>query len=108
MSGSQTNMKLAYEVEEIGPYKRVQRTAKKVDTGLVFTEEAVEYDGGWMVYFPAGHSIRVETREEMIRLGFMEPPPVIDMETGEEVTPPGHTLSPKEMVKRATSQRSML
>jgi hypothetical protein len=103
------NMKLKFEVEEIGPYKRTQRVGKRatdgITKGLVFSDEAVEYPGAWVVYFPSGHSIRVESIEEMQRLGYMEPPPVIDMETGEEVMSSGHTLSPKEVVKRATAER---
>lgn len=103
------NMKLKFEVEEIGPYKRTQRVGKRatdgITKGLVFSDETVEYDSAWMVYFPSGHSLRVETKDEMVRLGYMEPPPVIDMETGEEIMPTGHTLSPKEVVKRATAER---
>lgn len=103
------NMKLKFEVEEIGPYKRTQRVGRRatdgITKGLVFTDEVVEYPGAWVIYFPAGHSLRVETKEELIRLGFMDPPPVIDMETGEEIIQNGDTLSPKEVVKRATAAR---
>lgn len=107
------NMKLKFEVEEIGPYKRVQRVGKRatdgITKGLIFSEEVVEYPGAWMVYFPGGHSLRVESKEEMMRLGYMDRPPIVDMETGEEIMPTGDTLSPKEVVQRATaSRRSVL
>ncbi len=36
------------------------------------------------VYFPAGHSIRVE-KDELVRLGFHKKPRLVDMETGETV-----------------------
>lgn len=102
------NMKLKFEVEEVGPYKRVQRVGKRADDGvtkgLIFTDVPVEMPGAWMVYFPGGHSVRVETKEELIRLGFLEAPPVVDMETGEEI-PLSDTLSPKEIVKRSTAAR---
>jgi hypothetical protein len=103
-----TNMKLKFEVEEVGPYTRTRRVGKRatdgITKGLVFSDETVEIPEGWDVYFPSGHSVRIESRQEMIRLGYMDPPPMIDMETGEEI-PTVDTYSPKEIVKRNTQPR---
>lgn len=99
------NVKLKFEVEEVGEHKRMQRTGKRatdgITKGLQFTDEVVVVPKAWDVYFPSGHSVRIESEEEMYRLGYLVPPPLVDMETGEEV-PMVDTLSPKEMVKRAT------
>lgn len=40
--------------------------------------------GGYIVYFPKGHSIRVRDDEELAVLGFDKPAKLIDMETGDE------------------------
>lgn len=97
------NLKLKFEVDEVGEYTRKQRVGKRatdgITKGLVFTDEVITVPCAWIVYFPGGHSIRVESKEEMIRLGYMDPPPVVDMETGEEVMMTD-TLSPKEIVRR--------
>ena len=47
----------------------------------------VEHDAGWMVYFPNGSSIHVWTKEEMERQGFLNPPDLVDMDTGDTVDP---------------------
>lgn len=101
------NLKLKFEVEELGEYTRKQRVGVRasdgITKGLVFADKVVTIPCAWQVYFPGGHSIRVESKEEMIRLGYMDPPPVVDMETGEEVQMVD-TLSPKEIVRRQTQQ----
>lgn len=101
------NFKLKFEVEEVAPYKRMRRVGVRAEapaTGLIFKDEVVEMPGAYMVYFPSGHSVRIESKQEMIRLGYMDAPPIVDMETGEEV-PMTDTLSPKEIVRRATANR---
>ncbi len=98
------NFKLKFEVEEVPAYKRTRRVGKKSADpkgGLIFSDEVVEVGEAWNVYFPSGHSIRIESKQEMIRLGYMDPPPVVDMETGEEV-PGMDNLSPKQIVQRNT------
>jgi hypothetical protein len=52
-----------------------------------FTYEDVDHDAGWMVYFPNGASIRVWTKEEMDRQGFLGEPELVDMNTGDTVEP---------------------
>lgn len=50
-----------------------------------FDYEDIEVDAGWMVYFPSGSSIHVWTQEEMERQGFLTPPGLVDMDTGDSV-----------------------
>jgi len=79
----QQDIKPAYEVH---PYSGVTtRNVCRIDkkTRQVVCEE-VEDTGGYMVYFPKGHSIRVRDDEELAALGFDKPAKLIDMETGDE------------------------
>lgn len=102
------NIRAKFEVEEVGEHKRVARVGKRatdgITKGLVFTEEVIVVPRAWDVYFPGGHSVRIEDEKEMYRLGYMNRPPMIDMETGEEVPDSALPLSPKEIVKRNTKQ----
>jgi hypothetical protein len=115
MSGTQQiggqNLKLKFEVERVENVrvkKRIGRRATDgITKGLIFEEAEYTLPNAFMVYFPSGHSLLVETEQELIRLGFMDPPGIVDMETGEEV-PVVDTYSPKEMVKRATQHRSRM
>ena len=50
-----------------------------------FDYEDIEVDAGWMVYFPNGASIRIWTKEEMERQGFLSAAALVDMETGDIV-----------------------
>lgn len=45
----------------------------------------VQQAAGYLVMMARGHSIRVKSKQDLQRLGFAETPPLIDMETGEEV-----------------------
>jgi len=40
---------------------------------------------GWMVFFPNGSSIHVETEAEMKRMGYDQEPDLVDIETGDTV-----------------------
>ena len=102
--GQSTNLKMAFEVEEVHNIILRKRVAHKEGKGLRFEDTETKLDTAYMVYMPAGHSILVETEAELIRLGFRAAPPVVDMETGEAV-PITDTLSPKEIVKRSTQIR---
>ncbi len=44
----------------------------------------VEAKGGYMIYFPKGHSIRAFDDKHLAALGFDKPAKLIDMETGDE------------------------
>jgi len=65
-----------------------------------------EFKGGYLVYFPQGHSIFVaeDDREQLMRIGVLDDPRLVDMETGEDV-PDDYALSPKEIVARKTHNR---
>lgn len=56
----------------------------------------------YMVYFPGGHSIWVESKNDLVRLGLIESENYeIDLETGLPVAPPRH-VDLKSRVERAT------
>lgn len=65
----------------------------------VFTE-------GVMIYFPQKHSmlVRADDIDQLRRIGVLEDPRMVDMETG-EYAPQGFGLTPKEMVARAEANR---
>lgn len=52
-----------------------------------------KFTNGFMVYFPRGHSIFVETEAELERLGFTKDSPLVDMNSGEIVGSLGIPLS---------------
>jgi len=64
-------------------YSKVKIAEGKYET--VKKEETKVFDHGYMVVFPKGHSVFIETDEELIRLGFSGDPTLIDMETGDVV-----------------------
>lgn len=72
-----------FEVEPIEGDVEVQRMVLSKDG--VLKQETTTEKGGFMVYFPAGHSIRVGSKEELRRLGFHRQPGIIDDETLEEI-----------------------
>ncbi len=49
----------------------------------------VTVKGGYMIYFPKGHSIHAFDDKHLAELGFDKPAKLIDMETGDE-TGEGH------------------
>lgn len=104
----QQELKLKFEVEEVQNVRIAHRIGRKVEgsKSLTFTDVVRVVPAAWMVYFPSGHSLMVESAAEMYRLGFLETPPVVDMLTG-EVVPDMENLSPKEIVKRNTQHRRM-
>lgn len=57
----------AFMVEKLDGERDVT-VVEKTTKGLV--PKTVKKPMGWLVTFPKGHSIHVETEEEMIRLGF--------------------------------------
>lgn len=77
-------MKLRAKYKVTGPHK-VKVTITKAsmdDTGSMVTKEEVVEDNRYMVYFPQGHSIRID-RDELVRLGYNKKPRIVDMETGD-------------------------
>lgn len=65
---------------------KIDKDGNKILAGG-FTYEDVDHDAGWMVYFPNGSSIRIWTREEMERQGFLRDAELVDMDTGDTVKP---------------------
>jgi len=94
------NIQPAFEVEALEGKEKVTRTF--FDDG-VMKQETDEVPRGWNVYFPAGHSIRIRSETEMRRLGFLEAPSLLDMESGEAVQ--SMNMSLKENARRKTRSR---
>jgi len=95
-----TVMVIEEDVRMIGPLKDksiITRTMKPV---------IQEYNEAYMIYFPQGHSIMVaaDDTEQLMRIGVLDDPKMVDMETGEEV-PANYNLTPKEIVQRSERNR---
>ena len=95
----QQNIKPRYEVEKVDEMVTETRLVREDGRNV---EKKVEVPFGFMVYFPAGHSIRVKTEEELKRLGYDGPAELIDEETGDVVGSTAQT-SLKRAVQRRTS-----
>jgi hypothetical protein len=86
-----------------GPFtKKVLRFVKKdIGGGKIINEKVIEekvFTHGYMVAFPKGHTVFVETDAELARLGFDSTPNIIDMDTGDVVSSlgiPGFSLPTK-------------
>ena len=89
------NIKPRFEVHKLeGTGKKRVATPKKDKQGKLlggFDYKDIEVDAGWNVYFPSGASIHIWTQEEMERQGFLRPPGLVNMETGDEVAPMSDT-----------------
>jgi len=85
------DVKPAFVVQrQEGPFEKevIKYGKKKIAEGKYETTKTVEkkvFDHGYMVVFPKGHSVFIETFEELERLGFAGDPSLIDMETGDVV-----------------------
>ena len=96
------DIKPAFEVEILEGNEMVTR--QFFDDGILKkVEESVPK--GWMVYFPAGHSIRVRSETELRRLGFHNAPNLLDMESDDEGVIGTGSLSLKENARRKTRSR---
>ena len=93
-------MHIEEDVRNVGPLGNKQVITRK----LVPKQE--EFTEGWMVYFPQGHSIFIaaDDEDQLRRVGVLEVPRMVDMNSGEEV-PPDVSLSPKEIVEQAQRNR---
>lgn len=90
-----------FQVEQIpGP---VIIGRQKWVKGKGFETERIEAKDGFMVYFPAGHSIFVENEEQLKALNLDDEPKLVDLTTGEEV--PEEYMSPKRIVETKTARR---
>jgi hypothetical protein len=93
-------MHIEEDVRNVGPTGN-----KQVITRKLVPKQEVFHDG-YMVYFPQGHSmfIAADDEEQLQRVGVLEQPRLVDMNSGEEV-PSSLALSPKEIVERAQHNR---
>lgn len=93
-------MHIEEDIREIGPLKNKQVISRK----LVPKRE--EFDEGYFIYFPQGHSIFVaaDDVEQLQRIGVLETPQMVDMNSG-DIVPANYALSPKEIVERKQLNR---
>ncbi len=98
------NIRRAFQVESLkGKVKTTITEVEKLENGSsVFHKREVEAPAGFMVYFPQGHSIRVESQEQLERLGFAGHSGMVDMDTGDFVEDASPT-DLKSVVERATA-----
>jgi hypothetical protein len=89
-------MHIEEDVRKIGPLGNKEVITRK----LVPKREEIKE--GYMVYFPQGHSMFVaaDDTEQLTRIGVLEPPRMVDMNSGEEI-PNQYNLTPKEIVENS-------
>ena len=93
-------MHIEEDVRKVGPLGNKEVITRK----LVPKKE--EFEDGYMIYFPQGHSMFVaaDDEEQLRRIGVLEQPRLVDMNSGEEV-PADIALTPKEIVERSQNNR---
>ena len=93
-------MHIEEDVRKVGPLGN-----KEVITRKLVPKQEVFHDG-YMIYFPQGHSMFVasDDEEQLQRIGVLEQPRLVDMNSGEEV-PADIALTPKEIVERKQNNR---
>jgi hypothetical protein len=93
-------MHIEEEVRDVGPLKNKQIISRKI------VPKREEFSGGYMIYFPQGHSMFVaaDDADQLSRIGVGDRPKIVDMNSGDEV-PDNLNLSPKEIVERAQHNR---
>lgn len=97
----QQTIKPSYEVEYVDEV--VTETHISRENGQN-TEKEVDVPYGFNVYFPAGHSIRVRTEEELRRLGYDRPAELID-EDGEVVGSTAQQTLKRNVQHRASASK---
>ena len=93
-------MHVEEDIRKVGPLQNKEVITRK----LVPKKE--EFDDGYMIYFPQGHSLFVaaDDTEQLARIGVHGQPRLVDMNSGEEV-PDNTVLTPKEIVERKQFNR---
>lgn len=92
-----------FQIEKIDePFVKTVIRSHKNEKGEheKFEREEVEYEGGYMAYFPQGHSIHVRDDKTLAQLGLDGDPTLVDMESGENV--PGGVSNLKNRVAAKT------
>lgn len=81
----QPKIRARYQVRSLGKVKRtINFSRMDKETKSLQQEEKVVEEAMWMVYFPQGHSIRVNEKE-LRRLGYHLKPRMVDMNTGDVI-----------------------
>lgn len=118
MPTSTLDFKPAFQVEKLtGKFQRMVmfieedvRAVGPLGEKHVITRKLVprqqEFEDAYMVYFPQGHSLFIasDDEEQLRRIGVLEQPRLVDMNSGEEV-PANIALTPKEIVERSQLNR---
>ncbi len=93
-------MHIEEEVRDVGPLKNKQIISRKI------VPKREEFHEGYMIYFPQGHSqfVAADDVEQLQRIGVLEQPPMIDMNSGELVPATFH-MTPKEIVENKQRNR---
>ena len=94
------NIKPRYEVEFVDEEVTEKHFVREDGRNV---EKEVQVPYGYNVYFPAGHSIRVRTEDELRRLGYDVPAELID-EDGEVVGTTQQSLK-KHVQRRAGASK---
>ena len=91
-------------VEDVRTVNGANGERKIVTRRLV--KEREKFTEGVMLYFPQGHSmlIAADDHEQLVRLGVMRDPKLVDMESGEEA-PPEFNMTPKAVVEASQQVR---
>jgi hypothetical protein len=96
-----------FEVEDVSDREFTRTIAQWDAKGKKLSYKEKKEKGGYMVYFPQGHSIHVRSKEEMKRLGFDRAPNLVDLESGEEMPVP-QQMSLKNRVAAKTKNKASL
>ena len=96
----QQDIKPAFEIEALEGTEKVTRSY--FDDGVLKNVKE-DVPKGWNVYLPSGQSLRIRDKKEMHRLGLLEVPELLDMESDEPVAQPKMSL--KTAVRRKTKSR---
>jgi hypothetical protein len=93
-------MHIEEDVREVGPLKNKQIISRHI------VPKREEFSEGYMIYFPQGHSLFVpaDDIEQLQRIGVLEQPQMIDMNSG-EIVPAQFAMSPKEIVEAKTKAK---
>lgn len=97
-----TEIRPRFEVHPLEGEVEREKFSKDKEGKLI--KKTFKEPGGFMVYFPNGASMRVRTKEELERLGFAEPAPLVDMQTG-EIIPQQQTDALRRRSDQMTSTR---
>jgi hypothetical protein len=98
------DIKPRYEVEQLQGTRTIMKYRRNMATGMNEQYE-VEVPAGFFVYFPAGHSIRVDGAEELHRLGYDNPADLVDMENGDVVGQAAVSLKQQVQRRAGTPRR---